>query len=126
MNDLIKQTEKLLSMMEADMVQWYNRSEYSYGPEYATEIMENLVWTWSEGRNFIKLIKIEESDRGHRQTVLGFVVKKSPKAIDNKTKKPFEIGDMLMAAGWNAPSTNFARGNVFNMHKLSEIRWTGI
>ena len=125
-NLLIEKTNELLSAMEADMVQWYNRSEFSYGPEYAADRMENLVWTWYEGRNFIKLVKIEESDHGHRECVLGFVVKKSPKAIDNKTNQPFKIGDMLMAAGYNKPATNFARGNVLDGYKESAVRWTGI
>ena len=125
-NLLIEKTNELLSAMEADMVRWYNKSEFSYGPEYATERMENLVWTWYEGRNFIKLVKIEESDLGHRESVLGFVVKKSPKAIDNKTNEKFKVGDMLMAASYNKPATNFARGNVIDGYNESAVRWTGI
>ena len=38
-------------------------------------------------------------------SVNGFIVKKATKG--------FVEGDMLKAAGYNAPATNFARGNVF-------------
>ena len=80
-----------------------------------------IQFTLEEGRNFIKIIR---SDRD-RQAVAGFVVKKAPKAIDNKTKQPFQVGDMLMAKSWKAPATNFARGNVFDFDAKS-IRYTGI
>ena len=96
------------------------------GEGYAEERMEDMVVHYEEGRNYIKLIKTEESERGHRSNVLGFIVKKSPKATDNKTKQPFNVGDMLMAAGYNAPATNFARGNVFEELNPANVRWTGI
>ena len=67
-----------------------------------------------EGRNYIKLIR---SRRSGGRSVCGFIVKKD-------TKK-FKRGDMLKSAGWSAPATNFARGNVFD--DLPErVRWTGI
>jgi|TARA_R110000851_G_scaffold315326_1_gene477756 hypothetical protein len=124
--NLLIHTSILLKRMEDDLKNFYARSEYSYGEGYAEDRMEDMIFHYEEGRNYIKLIKTEESERGHRSNVLGFIVKKSPKATDNKTSKPFNIGDMLMAAGYNKPATNFARGNVFNMPNASEIRWTGI
>jgi|TARA_B110000977_G_C10974284_1_gene453526 hypothetical protein len=126
MKDLITATNNLLAAMEADLKHFYSRSEYSYGEGYAEERMEDMVFHYEEGRNYIKLIKTEESERGHRSNVLGFIVKKSPKATDNKTKQPFNVGDMLMAAGYNAPATNFARGNVFEELNPANVRWTGI
>ena len=126
MKDLITATNNLLAAMEADLKRFYSRSEYSYGEGYAEERMEDMVFHYEEGRNYIKLIKTEESERGHRSNVLGFIVKKSPKATDNKTKQPFNVGDMLMAAGYNAPATNFARGNVFEELNPANVRWTGI
>lgn len=36
----------------------------------------------------------------------------------------FRTGDILKAASWAAPATNFARGNVL-AGKFSNVRWTG-
>ena len=60
----------------------------------------------NEGSKYIKII----SGSG----VWGFIVK----AADAK----FKAGDILMAAGWNSPARNKARGNVFDGYK---IQWTG-
>ena len=127
MNDLIEKTNELLGAMEQDLKNWYLKSEYCDSHEYADERMEGINYIFEEGRNYIKLVKTDERqyDGSIRSSVVGFIVKKSPKAIDNKTNKPFQIGDMLMAAGWHKPSTNFARGNVFNLNPYA-VRWTGI
>jgi hypothetical protein len=123
MNDLIEKTNELLVAMEQDLKSWYLRSEYCDSLEYADKRMEGVNYTFEEGRNYIKLVKTEKAH--NISSVVGFIVKKSPKAIDNKTNKPFQVGDMLMAAGWNKPATNFARGNVFNLNPYA-VRWTGI
>jgi hypothetical protein len=36
----------------------------------------------------------------------------------------FKKGDILMAASWNAPARNFARGNVLDK-TFDRVRWTG-
>lgn len=123
MNDLIEKTNELLVAMEQDLKSWYLRSEYCDSLEYADKRMEGVNYTFEEGRNYIKLVKTEKAH--NISSVVGFIVKKSPKAIDNKTNKPFQVGDMLMAAGWHKPATNFARGNVFNLNPYA-VRWTGI
>jgi hypothetical protein len=41
-----------------------------------------------------------------------------------KETDKFKIGDILMAASYNAPATNFSRGNILE-NDFSLIRWTG-
>ena len=112
MNDLMTQCEALIDAMTNDF-------------ESKGYVHVKRIYSLSEGRNYIKIIMADENTPD-RQSVAGFVVKKSPKkAIDNKTCQPFNVGDMLMAASWNAPATNFARGNVFDFDSRN-VRWTGV
>jgi len=108
MNELIEKTNELLLTMQNQL---HEQFEHARTDEY----------TFEEGRNYLKLVR---SDDQGRSSVVGFIVKKAPKAIDNKTNQPFNVGDMLMAAGWSKPATNFARGNLFTGY--SNVRWTGI
>ena len=108
MNELFEKTNELLLTMQNQL---HAQFEHARSNEY----------TFEEGRNYLKLVR---SDDQGRSSVVGFIVKKAPKAIDNKTNQPFNVGDMLMAAGWSKPATNFARGNLFTGY--SNVRWTGI
>jgi len=76
------------------------------------EFAEGL--SFKKGRNYIKIIS---SRNGGNKTVHSFIVLKPTKG--------YEIGDILKAASWNAPATNFKRGNVFELWSLPAIRWTG-
>lgn len=78
----------------------------------AREFADGLCY--KKGRNYIKIICKRS---GGQTTVHSFIVLKATKG--------FEIGDILKAAGWNAPATNFKRGNVFELESLPAIRWTG-
>lgn len=69
---------------------------------------------YSIGRNYIKIIS---SRHGTNKTVHSFIV--------IKPTKGFELGDILKAAGWAAPATNYKRGNLFELSSLAAIRWTG-
>ena len=109
MNELIEKTNELLLTMQNQL---HEQFEHARTNKY----------TFEEGRNYLKLIRSDEN--GRSTSVVGFIVKKAPKAIDNKTNQPFNVGDMLMAAGWSKPATNFARGNLFTGY--SNVRWTGI
>ncbi len=60
-----------------------------------------------EGSKYTKIIR--------DNSVWGFVV-------NTDADKKFAKGDILKAAGWNAPARNKARGNVFTGFK---IQWTG-
>ena len=65
--------------------------------------------TFKEGNKYIKVIS--------GSSVHSFIVKEDgPK---------FKKGDILKAASWNAPATNFARGNILTFF-YGRIRWTGV
>ena len=111
MENLITETKTLLSLMQDKL-----HSEFKF------TIEDNYVL--EEGRNYIKLVRL--CDNGS-SSVCGFIVKKSPKkATDNKTDKSFRVGDMLMAASYDKPATNYARGNLFDGYDAKKITWTGI
>ena len=61
-----------------------------------------------EGTKYIKLVRKNNG-------VWGFIVN------TDKDKK-FKYGDILMAAGYNAPARNKARGNIFEDYSVA---WTG-
>ena len=60
------------------------------------------------GKKYIKIVC--------KDSVAAFVV-----GVDND--KVFKKGDILKPAGWSAPATNSARGNVLD--GMYEINWTG-
>jgi hypothetical protein len=67
----------------------------------------NAGLRFEEGRKYIKVI----SGSG----VWGFIMKEDD--------KKFKAGDILKAAGWNAPARNAARGNILKGGYT--IQWTG-
>lgn len=91
----------LVEMMEKD----FSLQSFGHLPnEYSVE----------SGRSYDKII----SNNGTQKTVKGFICKK-----DN-VKKGFKVGDMLKAATYNAPATNFTRGNIFDENV--RVGWLGI
>ena len=100
--------EMLVEAIKSDYRNWMLRDD-----EY-TNTQKKMIADFEAGLGFTegkKYIKITKDNNG---SVWGFVVKADgPK---------FKAGDILKAAGWNAPATNAARGNVFDGY---EIRWTG-
>jgi hypothetical protein len=63
---------------------------------------------FEEGRKYVKVIT--------GNSVWGFIV-----AVENDKK--FRKGDILKAAGWNAPARNAPRGNIIDGGY--DVRWTG-
>ena len=64
--------------------------------------------TFKEGSKYIKVIS--------GSSVHSFIVKEDG--------KKFKKGDILKAASWNAPATNFARGNILTFN-YGTVRWPG-
>ena len=69
---------------------------------------------------------IENMDQENRKRVFLILLKNLKQALQMlevfEDDKKFTKGDILMAAGYNAPARNKPRGNIFeNYH----IQWTG-
>ena len=77
-----------------------------YHAEQVHNFERNITIT--DGRKYIKIVR--------DNCVWGFIVKESFKHLIK--------GDILKAAGFNAPTLNRARGNIFALDNLN-VRWTG-
>ena len=115
-----KEIEKVLDVMKADYYEWANCRGVTNDPAAGPNMMKSRAeyddgLEITEGSRYYKII----SNKGGQRTVAGFVVKEGhPK---------FKEGDLLMAASWNAPAKNFARGNVFDVESFKgSVHWTGI
>ena len=88
----------------------------SMGSTYRTseEFREKFMVT--VGQKYIKIGRVSDHSSGRMGQVWAFVVN-----TDNDKK--FKKGDLLKAAGYNAPARNAARGNVLEGN--FQIRWTG-
>ena len=107
MCDLELGKARVKEALENDYAKWCGRTQYDIDAEKRYKII------FTEGPNYIRVIRTEESDR---KSVVGFIVKKATKG--------FQVGDILKAAGWNAPATNFARGHVED--EELRLNWAGI
>ena len=101
---------KLLEDIKADFVRWASRGGEKELTGYFAEKVANYddLLTVKEGTKYIKII--------NDGSVWGFVVN-----TDNDKK--FRKGDILKAAGYNAPARNAARGNIRDGGYT--INWTG-
>jgi hypothetical protein len=70
----------------------------------------------TEGSRYFRIV----SNRYGQLHCVGFIVKEG--------HKKFKEGDLLMAASFNAPARNFARGNMYDdsFKTSGHVRWTGI
>ena len=73
---------------------------------------KNMNLSLKKGRKFIKVI--------HDNSVWGFV------SLVNGTHKdsPIFVGDIMKAAGWNAPAKH-SRGSIFDAEMHKSFSWTG-
>lgn len=106
--------ETLLETIKNDYREWTFRCAMSRGDGELTETSKRMVEDfedrvrYEEGRKYIKVIQ--------GSSVWGFIVN-----VDNDKK--FRKGDILMAAGYNAPARNKPRGNILDGGY--DVRWTG-
>jgi len=104
--------ENLLENIKKDYAEWTMRGVLAKGETEYSDINKKMIsefndgLTIQEGRKYAKIVS--------SRSVWGFV----QMADDNK----FKAGDILMAAGWQGPARNAARGNIFEDY---DIRWTG-
>ena len=104
-----KELETLKQAIKTDYIKFATRGgkrplEGYFADQVAK--FDDLI-TIKEGNKYIKIIK--------ENSVWGFIVN-----TDNDKK--FKRGDILKAAGWNAPARNAARGNIFEEYSVA---WTG-
>ena len=108
-----QQIEKLLEDIVNDYDVWQQRCAKG-NPK--NDVQNKMFAQFKEDLGFSegnKYIKITTKNGGG---VWGFVVN------TDKDKK-FRKGDILKAAGWNAPARNAARGNILDGGYC--IQWTG-
>ena len=107
-----QQIEKLIQDIKNDYVRFM--SNVGDKADIRQDMIDNFVnnITYTEGKKYVKVLK----KLGTQTMVWGFIVN-----VDNDAK--FRKGDILMAAGFNAPARNKLRGNVLDGEYT--IRWTG-
>lgn len=115
--DMTTAIEVLVEAIKTDYREYTDRSAIARGKRTGTageldDVNRRMIAEFEagmrveEGRKYVKIIK--------DNSVWGFVVK----ADGGKFKR----GDILKAASWASPATNYARGNVFDGYR---INWTG-
>ena len=80
--------------------------------EIHQEMINNFVVYSEEGNKYIKVV----IKAGQFISVHSFVVKQNGK---------FKEGDILKAASWKSPATNYIRGNINSNTGYHAIKWMG-
>ena len=88
----------------------------SMGSTYRTSDDFRAGFMIKPGQKYIKIGRMSKHTPGRMGQCWGFVV-----GVDNDPK--FKKGDVLKAAGYNAPARNAPRGNV--LEGGFNINWTG-
>jgi hypothetical protein len=103
------QIEQLIQDINADYFAWQTASgkaRSEINDRMYEEFVEGI--RVEEGRKYIRIVT--------QNSVWGFIQKED-------CAKGFRKGDILKAAGWNAPTKNKARGNIVDGGY--KIQWTG-
>ena len=105
----------LIENIKKDYFEWTTGCAAAKGRCILSEVNEEMIerfnanLTYKVGNKYIKVF----TEGG---SVWGFVV-------NTFHDKKFEMGDILKAAGYNAPARNAARGNIIDGGYT--VRWTG-
>ena len=70
-------------------------------------------YDFKKNRKYIKIIAYDTADKGGA-SVWGFI---------NLGNPDFAVGDVLLAAGWNAPALNRPRGNILKGYPITDDRF---
>lgn len=107
MNEAI---ETLIETMKQDYLRFTSRNFTRELTDINKQMIEefNSGIEVQEGRKYIKILS--------NRSVWGFIMKEDD--------KKFKAGDILKAAGYNAPARNKARGNILEGN-FSWVQWTG-
>jgi hypothetical protein len=101
----------LMDHIKADYINWWG--DHKDEPTVQQMIAGRSI-RFERGRTYLKVISQDTSSCVHSFIVL-------------KPTKGFKFGDILKAAGWSAPATNFARGNVLEPETyVNRVSWTGV
>lgn len=103
------QIENLIENIKQDYLRWTSRDFTKELNEVNIKMIDefNEGLTYQEGRKYIKILS--------NRSVWGFIMKEDD--------KKFKAGDILKAAGYNAPARNAARGNIIDGGYT--VQWTG-
>ena len=107
---MLNEMTQLLETIKTEYVRFTSRN----GTKELSEINKRMIAEFNEGLEYSvgqKYIKVISN-----RSVWGFIVN-----TDNDKK--FKRGDILKAAGWNAPARNAARGNILDGNY--SVCWTG-
>lgn len=99
----------MFDVMRADYDAFMPASKGQIQQQMNAEYAASLRYV--EGNKYIKVLE--------QQSVHSFILK------NDDAKRGWKAGDILKAAGYNAPATNFTRGNILE-GDFSRVRWTGV
>lgn len=107
---MLDQIETLLADIKADYYNFTSRNGTKELSEHNLKMIQefNEGLEYKRGSKYVKIIS--------NRSVWGFIVK-------SDDDKKFRKGDILKAAGYNAPARNSARGNIVDGGYT--VRWTG-
>lgn len=104
----------LLQAIKTDYIRWTTKGGKEELTGYFKETVDKFddSFTVKVGKKYTKIIR----DGG----VWGFIANND---FVTSNGKSFTKGDILKAAGWQAPALNSARGNIFDDNY--SVAWTG-